>query len=114
MRRFAPILTAAALAIAALVAPGAGGVARAATAPGHHKLALRHHMTAEVVSVNADAKTVTVKKNGRHGRDYTFNAADGVHVAALKTGEHVRVTYVKSGADRIAEKIVPSSRTAKK
>lgn len=107
------------LAVAAVVAPGFGGVSAVKPAAanenaGHHRLAIRHHVSGEVVAVNADAKSLTVKKSGRRPREYTFNVADAATLANVKAGERVRVTYVKSGAERLAEKVVASSRTAAK
>jgi Cu/Ag efflux protein CusF len=65
-----------------------------------------HHMTADVVSVDQNAKTFTVKK-GAKGKEMTFtaqgDAADRLN--DLKEGDRVKVGYKKDHGQFLATEI---------
>jgi Cu/Ag efflux protein CusF len=73
------------------------------------KLSLTHHVTGEVVAVDQNAKTVTVKK-GAKGKEMTFNAEGGAvsRLSDIKEGDRVKVTYKKSHNQLLASEIVRS------
>src|SRR5512135_3490117 len=103
------ILFAGALAALLLVGPAFADNASSATkepskatsAPaaksGTRKVAAMRHVTGEVVSVNQNAKTLTVK-HGPNGKELTFAVeADGTaRLSDLKAGDQVKIGYVKS------------------
>jgi Cu/Ag efflux protein CusF len=65
-----------------------------------------HRMTAEVVAVNPEARTLTVK-HGAKGKEVTF-AVDGdaaSHLGDFKTGDQVKISYAKSHDQLIASQI---------
>jgi Cu/Ag efflux protein CusF len=82
------------------------------TAPSekHGKLGLGrlmgHHMTADVVSVDQNAKTFTVKK-GAKGKEMTFTAQGDAadRLSDLKEGDRVKVSYKKDHGQYLATEI---------
>jgi Cu/Ag efflux protein CusF len=82
------------------------------TAPSekHGKLGLgrlmSHHMTADVISVDPNAKTFTVKK-GAKGKEMTFTAEGdaAAHLSDLKEGDRVKVSYKKDHGQFMATEI---------
>lgn len=82
------------------------------TAPSekHGKMSLGrlmgHHMTADVVSVDQNAKTFTVKK-GAKGREMTFTAQGDAadRLSDLKEGDRVKVSYKKDHGQFMATEI---------
>ena len=71
-------------------------------------LALPHHVTGEIVSVNKSAKLFTLKTS--EGATMIL-AADGSTLpqfSVLKNGERVKVTYKNSRGQSIATKITPA------
>jgi Cu/Ag efflux protein CusF len=83
-----------------------------ATAPSekHVKLGLMHHVTANVVSVDQSAKTLTVKK-GAKGKEMTFTVQDNAtpRLSDLKEGDRVKVSYKKDHDQLMATDIAKSS-----
>ncbi len=77
------------------------------------KLALPHHVTGEIVSVDQNAKTVTLK--GAKDKKLTFTAEGGAvaSLSALKAGDRVKVTYKNSHGHRIASKIAATEVASK-
>ncbi len=70
-----------------------------------------HHVTGEVVSVDATAKTITVKEKDK---DNTFTLAENAKVMihgkagsldALKAGDHVSVRYTEKDGSQIAQEV---------
>jgi Cu/Ag efflux protein CusF len=77
--------------------------------PAAHKIQARH-LTAEVVSVNPEAKTLTVKR-GAKGKELTFTVESGAaaHLGDLKAGDQVRVGYIHIHNQLMAKDIVKSN-----
>ena len=76
------------------------------------------HLTGAVVSVNQDAKTLTVKRMVKQKEhEYTFAASKdaAATLTQLKPGEQVRVSYVEAAGTMTAESIavVPMTKHAK-
>ena len=71
------------------------------------KTAAARHVTGEVVSVNQNAKTVTVK-HGPKGKELTFGVEAGAagQLSDLKAGDHVKIGYVRSHDHLMAKDIV--------
>jgi Cu/Ag efflux protein CusF len=74
-----------------------------------HRIAAARHVTGEVVSVNQDAKTLTVKQAPK-GKELTFavEADAAARLSDLKAGDHVKIGYVKSHNQLMAKDIVKS------
>jgi Cu/Ag efflux protein CusF len=127
--RKAVVLCTAALAALALVAPAfAQGTAPAATttappttpptratapapvaSPATPSVKVTRHLTGEVVAVNPDAKTLTVKRHA-WGRKLTF-AVEGdaaAQLGDLKTGDKVTIGYGRAHRQLVAGDIVKS------
>lgn len=81
----------------------------AAAKPATHKIAGMRHVTGEVVSVNEEAKTLTVKQ-GPKGKELTFavEADATAHLSGLKAGDQVKIGYVKGHKQLMARDIVRS------
>jgi Cu/Ag efflux protein CusF len=79
-----------------------------------HKVTSMRHVTGEVVSVNQDAKTLTVKR-GPKGKEMTFavEADAAAHLSDLKAGDRVKIGYVSNHHQFTARSIVKSEVTAK-
>ncbi len=84
-----------------------------------------HHVRGEVTSVDAAAKTFTVKETLKGGktRDLTFTVGQEAKVMIrgtagkldeIKAGDSVRVAYVKTGTSRHAEEVAVVEAPAKK
>ena len=65
---------------------------------------MSHHETGKIVSIDKNANTFTVE-NDKSMKHFTFEMKDPASVANLRVGEHVRVTYKKSGARLIANQV---------
>lgn len=72
------------------------------------------HVKGDVVSVDQNAKMLTVKKGGLRHKELTFQVDDPALLTNVQTGQTVRVGYVKQGAQMIAKEIVPSTTASKK
>ena len=109
----------AALALASLVTVGAAFAAetmppnttRETAAPPAKKpssLALPHHVTGSVMSVNRNAQMFTLK--AADGTTLTLTAGPAVapQLRALKKGERVKVTYKNSQGQQVATKVTPA------
>jgi Cu/Ag efflux protein CusF len=79
-----------------------------------------HHVTGEVVSVDATAKTITVKEKDK---DVTFTLAEKAKVMIhgktgsldeLKAGDHVTVRYTEKDGAEIAQEVSTAKTPAKK
>ena len=71
-------------------------------------------VTAEVVSVDAQAGNVVVKQTGKTPKELTLAVDKGVKTADLKPGERVRVSYVDMGGHLMAKAITPLQHAAAK
>ena len=72
------------------------------------------HAKGDVVSVDQNAKMLTVKTSGLRHKELTFRVDDPALLANVQTGEAVRVGYVKQGKEMIAKEVVPSTTASKK
>ncbi len=79
-----------------------------------------HRATGEVVSIDATAKTITVKEKDK---DVTFTLAENAKVMIhgkagsldqLKAGDHVNVKYMDKDGSQIAEEVSTAKAPAKK
>jgi hypothetical protein len=89
--------------------PGTTGATAPAEKPG--MLAMPHHVTGNVVSVDKRANSVSIRDT--KGKDYTL-VADGDTVAdlsRLKAGDEVKVTYKKAKDQMVATKITTTATT---
>jgi hypothetical protein len=80
----------------------------AAPAEKPSRLALPHHVTGEVMSVDKSAKTLTVKD--AKGKEFMFTADvdTAPRLSDVKAGDHVKVSYKKSHGKMVATKITES------
>lgn len=87
------------------VRPPAGGAAPAKTPS---SLALPHHVTGQVLSVNKPAKLFTLKT--ADGTTMLLAADGGTlpQFSTLKKGERVKVIYKNSQGQSVATKITPA------
>ena len=106
----ATVLAVGSLALLLGAGPGfveATGQTSSASAPAEKpsRLALPHHVTGEVVSVDKGAKTLTVKDS--KGKEFMFTAdVDAApRLSDVKAGNHVKVSYKKSHGQMVATKI---------
>jgi hypothetical protein len=78
------------------------------------KLALPHRLTGELVTIDQNAKTFTVKS--AKGKEMVFTAEGEAlaRLADLKPGERIKVTYKNSHGHMIATKVAPSQVAASK
>ena len=78
-------------------APKSGG-----TKPAHLR-----HVSGEIVSIDASAKTLTVRREGWRAHEMTLTVAAGAEnsLAGLKPGDHVRVGYATEKGQSVAESI---------
>ena len=72
------------------------------------------HVKGDVVSVDQNAKTLTVKKGGLRHKEMTFRVDDPALLANVQTGQSVRVGYVKEGKQMIAKEVVPGTTASRK
>lgn len=75
------------------------------------------HMAGEVVSVNADTKSLTVKHTGKKKtKDLTFTLTGDAlgHLTDYKPGDSVRVAYVDEAGKLVAQSVTHSKHAAKK
>jgi flagellin-like protein len=93
------------LAFAQSAPPAGQQTPKESAAPAQKPVTMRH-VKAEIVSVNQQAKTVTVKR--RHGREITLAVADeaATHLGDLKPGDQVRIGYKRVNKRLTAEEIV--------
>jgi len=118
MNPMTPTTGIAALALASLVMVGPSFAAEstapnttretAAPAKKPSSLALPHHVTGSVMSVNRNAQMFTLK--AADGTTLTLNADPAVapQLRDLKKGERVKVTYKKSNGQQVATKVTPA------
>jgi len=88
---------------------GTPGAIAPAEKPG--VLAMPHHVTGNVVSVDRKANSVSIRDT--KGKEYTL-VADGDTIAdlsRLKAGDEVRVTYKKAKDQMVATKITTTATT---
>jgi Cu/Ag efflux protein CusF len=93
---------------AAPAAPATPAAKPAATAAPKMAAPKLHTMTGEVVSVDATAKTLTVKHTvSGKSEDMTFGAGEKAAAAlgTLKAGDHVRVAYAEVDGKPMASTI---------
>jgi len=95
--------------------PAAKEPSAPAEKPGAQKDQTTQQMTASVVSVNPDAKTLTVKR-GYKGKELTFAVESGAatHLGDLKTGDQVKISYTKAQNKLMAKEVVKSEATKAK
>jgi Cu/Ag efflux protein CusF len=96
---------------AAPPAPGTPPAAKSSTKAGVK------HMTGEVVSVNADTKSVTVKHTGKKKtKPLTFTLSPDAtgQVTDYKPGDSVRVSYVDETGTLVAQSVTKAKPAAKK
>jgi Cu/Ag efflux protein CusF len=72
------------------------------------------HAKGDVVSVDQNAKMLTVKTGGLRHKEMTFRVDDPAVLANIQTGQEVRVGYVKQGKEMIAKEVTPSTTASKK
>jgi Cu/Ag efflux protein CusF len=72
------------------------------------------HVKGDVVSVDQNAKTLTVKKGGLRHKELAFQVDDPALLTNVQTGQTVRVGYVRQGSQMIAKEIMPSTTASKK
>ena len=72
------------------------------------------HVKGDVVSVDQNAKTLTLKKGGLRHKELTFQVSDPALLANIHSGQPVRVGYVKEGKQMIAREITPSTTASNK
>jgi hypothetical protein len=119
MRRFL-VPPSVAMLLLAIVGPSfaqAKPEAKPKAAEGMIKPAPMHRLTGSIVSVDAQTKTVIVKRTAAgKSKDYSFAADKDVAaaLAQLKPGEHVRVGYIKANGQMTAETITELGHAAKK
>jgi len=118
----AMVLLAGALATLSLVGPAfaqstapAVKEPTAADKPGAQKGQSTQRMTASVVSVNPDAKTLTVKRSAK-GKELTFAVESdaATHLGDLKAGDQVKISYTKAQNQLMAKEVVKSQATKSK
>jgi Cu/Ag efflux protein CusF len=102
-------------AFAQSTAPAAKEPSAPAEKPGAQKDQSTQQLTASVVSVNPDAKTLTVKR-GSKGKELTFAVESGAatHLGDLKTGDQVKISYRKAQNKLMAKEVVRSEATKSK
>ena len=71
-------------------------------------LALPHHVTGQVVSVNKPAKLFTLKTTDGATTLLTADGATLPQFSALKKGDRVKVTYKNNQGQSVATKITPA------
>jgi Cu/Ag efflux protein CusF len=82
-----------------------------------NKAAGVRHMAGEVVSVNADSKSLTVKQTGKKkAKELTFTLTGDAagHLTDYKPGDSVRVVYVDEAGKLVAQSVTHSKHAAKK
>jgi hypothetical protein len=113
-----PIALLTALALGAPLATWAAPAAKNTTTEAHpEKGVTTRHMTAEVISVDQAASTLTVRRTTSHAtKESTFAVEPGAvsALAELKPGERVKVSYVESGGKLMAKAITAIPMATKK
>lgn len=74
------------------------------------RMAMTHHVTGDVVNVDENAKTFTVKDS--KGKEYVLStdSASGSRVGPVNAGERVKVSYKKGkNGGLIATKVAPAA-----
>jgi len=93
--------------IAALTILSVAGLSFAKANPEASKAAKPRTFYGQVVSVNQEAKTLTVKKTGwlRKPKELTFSIEEKAAptLADLKPGDRVKVTYIKEDGKLLAQ-----------
>ena len=82
-----------------------------------NKAACVRHMAGEVVSVNADSKSLTVKHTGKKKAkelSFTLTGDAAGHLTDYKPGDSVRVVYVDEAGKLVAQSVTHSKHAAKK
>ena len=104
----ATVLAVSSLALLLGAGPGfveATGQTSSAPAEKPSRLALPHHVTGEVMSVDKSAKTLTVKDAKGKGFMFTADVDAAPRLSDVKAGDHVKVSYKKSHGQMVATKI---------
>lgn len=103
------VLSIVALAIVTLVAAPAlaGEYGEKRTQPGAKEAARPQNLTATVVSVDQQARTLTVREAGKKPAELTFSFEEkrASMLADLKTGDKVELSYISAEGKRIAKSI---------
>ena len=113
-------VTGLALAQSQTTPPTAATPAQPATPPAAKpagKAAGVKHMAGEVVSVNADTKSLTVMHTGKKkSKELTFTLIGDAlgHLTDYKPGDSVRVAYVDEAGKLVAQSVTHSKHAAKK
>jgi Cu/Ag efflux protein CusF len=117
MRKTAAIL-AGVFAAAALVGTAFAADTSAASTPAKSApatMTAERHLTAQVVAVNADAKTLTVRRSPKAKEmTLTVDPAATSSLADLKTGDRVKVTYLDEHGQLTAKTITKNAHVAAK
>jgi Cu/Ag efflux protein CusF len=116
------VLLAGALALASLVGPAFAADTPATTAPAAEptkaaapKTTPERHLRGQVVSVNADAKTLTVKRSPKAKEmALRVDPAAAATLTDLKAGDRVKVTYVDEHGQLMAKAIAKNEHVAAK
>ncbi|HEX6078263.1 MAG TPA: hypothetical protein VF197_01465 [Methylomirabilota bacterium] len=77
-------------------------------------MAMTHHVTGNVVNVDENGKTFTVKDS--KGKEYVLStqSASGTQVGPVSAGERVKVSYKKAkNGGLIATKVAPAESSKK-
>jgi Cu/Ag efflux protein CusF len=81
-----------------------------------NKAAGVRHMVGEVMSVNADSQSLTVKRTGKKkAKELTFTLTGDAagHLTDYKPGDSVRVVYVDEAGKLVAQSVTHSKHAAK-
>ncbi len=120
MRKAIVVLTAA-LAVLGSTSPSlvlaAQGEKPTATAGSSTSKAVKdQHLSGEVVAVDQQAKTVTIRTAWKKPKEFTFSVEDKAvaALADLKPGDWLNATYIRENGKLTAETLVKAQRTSKK
>ncbi len=89
-----------------LVTPASAATPESTKAADAKAIRLRH-LRVEVVAIDQDAKTLTVKRMGRRPKELTFSVEPDATTALtdLKPGERIKVGYIETGGKLMAKTI---------
>lgn len=93
-------------AFAQTTAPATTTPAAPADKPAAQKAEPTRHMTASVVSVNADTKSLTVKRGRGKPLTFAVESDPAAHLGDLRAGDRVRISYTKGQKQLLAKEVV--------